>query len=160
MWSVVITLLKTRLGSSVATAVAAALLAGTFVHVRENRAHAADVKHLETSHALEMANINAAASQQQLENDARFQEAQNAAKYREITLRNDAAGARAAADGLRSTTARLRSEISELSATTAALRTAAAYTVLDSCTDRYQQLAETADRHVNDIKTLTEAWPK
>jgi hypothetical protein len=39
-------------------------------------------------------------------------------------------------------------------------RTIALDDVFQSCASRYTALGETSDRHVNDLQTLIEAWPK
>lgn len=151
--------IRSRVGSALLAAAVAAAASGVYVSARASKAHEAELQNISSAHDLEMANINAAATTQQLANNKRYQEAQDAAKTREITLRNDAASSRAAADSMRITTARLRSKNAELSRDAIALRAATGYKLLEQCTDRYQSLAERADRHVNDVRTLTEAWP-
>ena len=159
MLTIVTAAIRSRAGSALLAAAVAAAASGVYVSARASKAHEAELQKISSAHDLEMANINAAASAQQLENDARYQDAQNAAKTREISLRNDAASARAAADSMRITTARLRGENAELSREALALRASAGYVVLEQCTARYQRLAETADRHANDIRTLIDSWP-
>jgi hypothetical protein len=85
--------------------------------------------------------------------------AQNHATARVAVIKRDADSARSALDGLRAqSAAALQSAAKSLDACTA---TAATYDqLLNSCGDRYQALGNLADRHVNDIQTLTEAWPK
>lgn len=90
----------------------------------------------------------------------KLQEAENAASEREKKLRADYAAAHAAARGLRDTVAVLSGELS--AATTEACRAtaAAALAVLGHCSDRYRTVAEAADGHASDVRTLTEAWPE
>jgi hypothetical protein len=90
---------------------------------------------------------------------------QNVSNAQSAATRRDASLRRAAADS--ADQLRLLHE-----ASAAALRTAA--TSLDACTERaatfsrlldhcgqdYQDLGERADRHVSDIRTLMDAWPK
>lgn len=85
--------------------------------------------------------------------------AQNAAAGREVALRRDADGARTALVGLYAATdAALRNAATSQAACLDAA--AALNDVLKQSTERYRSLGETCDRHVNDLKTLTSAWPK
>lgn len=90
----------------------------------------------------------------------KLQEAVNAATEREKKLRADYAAAHSAARGLRDTLAAVRGELS--SATTDSCRATAdaALAVLGECSDRYREVAEAADGHASDVRTLTEAWPE
>ena len=86
-------------------------------------------------------------------------DAQNEAQARARVLRLDAAGSRAAADGLRDDIMRTRAE---------------AATSLDACTDsasklkvvflecsrNYEEVARDADNWENDAVMLRDAWPK
>jgi hypothetical protein len=85
--------------------------------------------------------------------------AQNAAASRAVVLRRDADAARTAADGLRDDI-----DIATRAAATsldACHLTATAYgRLLIASTAAYRGLAEVCDRHVQDVRTLTEAWPK
>ena len=87
-------------------------------------------------------------------------EAQNDARKREITLRADADGARGELDGLRIEIDAARDQLATASRDAAAQRAVAVGAVLQDCSRRYSGLAEKADRHVNDIRTLTDSWPK
>ena len=89
----------------------------------------------------------------------KLQEAQDAARQRETVLRRDADAARVAAGGLRDDLAALRRGTAQASDEARALAAAAVDDVLGQCTDRYQRLAETSDRHVSDLRTLIDAWP-
>lgn len=82
--------------------------------------------------------------------------AQNAARVREVDLRAAADRSRAALGGMQaSTDAALRSAAADHSACT--VTAAALGSILNQCTGRYQALGEAADRHVSDIRTLTDA---
>lgn len=83
-----------------------------------------------------------------------------AAAGREFQIRSDAHDAHAAADELRAqltTTARQFANY-----TPAALFDAATalQDVLGQCTGTYTELAEAADRHVNDLQKMIDGWPK
>ena len=91
------------------------------------------------------------------------QEVENArinAQSREARLKRDVAHAQSSVVGLRNDLGTLR----------ASLATSTEASVLDAadsigvlfvkCADDYRAMAEVADRHANDTKTLIEAWPK
>lgn len=86
-------------------------------------------------------------------------DAQNQATQRLVLLRHDADIARSELDGMREQSAEsLRAASASHSACLE--RATTATKLLNSCAGEYQSLGERADRHVNDIKTLTESWPK
>lgn len=86
-------------------------------------------------------------------------QAQNNAAVRDRVVRGNAAATGAAGNGLRITTASTVRAAAE-STDTCPNSAAALAVVSDQCFAELQGLAEVADRHVNDIKTLIEAWPK
>jgi chromosome segregation ATPase len=86
--------------------------------------------------------------------------AQNEAKKRENDLRAAAAGAQSESDSLRNDLNTLRQQLATASSDARAERASAIAAVLAQCSARYQMLAERCDRHVNDLRTMTEAWPK
>jgi hypothetical protein len=81
-------------------------------------------------------------------------------EQREAIIKTLAASSTAASSGLRDTIAAFNR--SSATATTQALieRAAAASSLLGDCSDRYRSLAEKADRHANDARTISEAWPQ
>ena len=91
------------------------------------------------------------------------QEVENArinAQSREARLKRDVANAQSAVVGLRNDLSALRSRLAT-STEDACINTAAAIgDLLGQCSEAYQSMAEVADGHVNDIRTLTESWPK
>ena len=82
------------------------------------------------------------------------------AKKREATIRADAAAVRRTADRLRDDLADIRRNLPEATIAACRVRADTVADLLGRCAGRYTDLAERADRHVNDVKTLTEAWPK
>lgn len=86
--------------------------------------------------------------------------AQNEAKTREIALRAAAAAAATESDGLRVDVENLRGQLTGVTREAAAERALAIGTVLGQCAAQHQDLAQRCDRHVSDIRTLIEAWPK
>ena len=79
---------------------------------------------------------------------------------REQKIRADARSARAAADGLRAQLATTAREFANYSPAAVVDAAAALTDVLGQCTQRYTELAEAADRHASDIKTMIDSWPK
>lgn len=85
--------------------------------------------------------------------------AQNAAASRISQLRLDAAGARATADGLRtSISVALSRADNDLAACTDTANSIGK--LLDQCGTAYQELGAVADGHASDVKTLIDAWPR
>ena len=86
--------------------------------------------------------------------------AQNEAKSRETSLRAAATAAATESDGLRDDLAAMRDQYDQLSHDAIIERATAVNLVFDQCQRRYQGLAEKADRHSNDLRTLMDAWPR
>jgi hypothetical protein len=91
---------------------------------------------------------------------AQVQEAQANGLKREETIRTLAAAVGKSSDSLRNTANAIRLGLPN--ATVEAARTAAdAFaTVFTDCQRRYAAVAESADGHANDVRTLEEAWPQ
>lgn len=104
------------------------------------------------------ATVGARAKEQEF--NQRLQEAQNAHARREVLLRDDADRARNSSDRLRDELATIRRDLPVLAADACRQRADTLANVLGQCTVEYRSLAEIADRHVNDKRTLMESWPK
>ena len=89
-----------------------------------------------------------------------LQEAQNAAIQREQVIRNTSAAAAAASTSLHDTLATISHGVSSQSTDALSKSVIALTGVLDQCQREYRSVAESADRHASDVKTLTDAWPK
>lgn len=87
-------------------------------------------------------------------------EAQNEARKRETNLRAAAAAAADQLDGLRVDLDATRDQLAGATREAAIERSVAVGAVLQECGRRYTGLAAKADRHVSDIRTLIDAWPK
>ena len=85
--------------------------------------------------------------------------AANAARLRERKLRLDAAAAVAAADSLRSALTR-NVQATRDDPDACPDRTATTSELFAQCSESYTALASRCDRHVSDIQTLTDSWPK
>lgn len=79
---------------------------------------------------------------------------------RETTLRTVAAGGAAASISLRDTLSGISNGVPLATIETLRHATSTLATVLTDCQGRYRELAEKADRHASDTKTLSDAWPK
>lgn len=108
--------------------------------------------------AIEKANTEAANQAAELRNQVI--EAQNEARKREQALRAAAVAAATESDGLRDDVAAMRVQLQQSTREAAIERASAIGAVLQQCAARHQDLAQRCDRHVNDIQTLIDAWPK
>ena len=92
---------------------------------------------------------------------ATLTKAQDDATKREKTLRASAAGARSERDRLRDAISAATGDLvpSDTPITILARATTLGG-LLNQCSERYQFVAEQADRHASDARTLSEAWPK
>lgn len=90
----------------------------------------------------------------------KLNEAQNAAIEREKALRADYAAVHAAARGVRDTVTALRGQLAAASPEACHATADAALAVFGECADRYRAVAEAADGHASDVRTLSEAWPE
>lgn len=85
--------------------------------------------------------------------------ARNEAVIREQENRRAAASAAAADSRLRGTISDLRRSLAGATAETVRITADAGLSLFGECTAEYRALAEIADRHASDVKTLTDAWP-
>ena len=101
-----------------------------------------------------------AADRREQELTTQVQEAQANGLKREETIKALAAAVGKSSDSLRNTANAIRLGLPN--ATVEAARTAAdAFaTVFTDCQRRYADVAEKADGHANDVRTLEEAWPQ
>jgi hypothetical protein len=107
--------------------------------------------------------VNTATREALAQESARFkgvQDAQAAAQTRAQVARRDADRARSELDRLRDNIRSARGGVPGESPAACAQRADAAADVLAQCAAAYQWLAEVADRHADDARTLIEAWPK
>ena len=82
------------------------------------------------------------------------------AQSREARLKRDVANAQSAVVGLRNDLSALRARLAT-STEDACINTAAALGgLLAQCSEDYRAMAEVADRHLEDTRTLIDAWPR
>lgn len=108
--------------------------------------------------AIAMANTEAANKAASLQSTV--VKAINESKTRETILRAAAAAAATESDGLRGDLDAMRLQLDSASRDAAVERANAVGAVLLQCSRAHQSLAEKADRHVNDLRTLIDAWPR
>ena len=127
---------------------------GTAWRIQDWRYQAKEAEHAEQ----QLANERSAATAAIRRTETVIQ-AQSAAAVRSAALRRDADGARVAAISLHdaAATAMRDAAVSHAACTE---RATALGDVLQASAERYRDLGETCDRHVSDIKTLIESWPK
>ena len=88
-----------------------------------------------------------------------YQEALNAARIRENTLRRDVAAADAQSDGLREQAAEAARRLAAAPPAAVLEYATAVNQLFADCSRSYQELAGQADGHANDVRTHREAWP-
>ena len=88
-----------------------------------------------------------------------YQEALNAARTREISLRRDRDAARAESDGLRDQAADAARRLADAPPSAVLEYATAVNQLFADCSRSYQELAGKADGHSLDVRTLSEAWP-
>lgn len=89
-----------------------------------------------------------------------LKEAQDGQAKRDQTIRATAAAAATASTGLLNALDTIRNSVSRDPPSAAGNTTRTLADVFGECQDRYRGLAEKADRHSSDSRTLMEAWPK
>ena len=82
------------------------------------------------------------------------------AANREVDTRKRLDGARSERDGLQRDLEEATARLATATPAACLDRAAALSAVLNNCTGAYSELAGKAERHANDIQTLTEAWPQ
>jgi hypothetical protein len=104
--------------------------------------------------AREAAAEKTAAMQKQLD------EATKNAQAREQTIKTLATATTRASGGLHDTIAAISRSVPSATIDALRLSTTTLARVLNDCQNTYRGMAEIADRHASDTRTLTEAWPK
>jgi hypothetical protein len=142
-------------------AIIGALAAGAVYEVHQFLEHERDIGRAEKQAAWdEQKKIDkAAALVREAEFKTRLDEAVKNGDAREQIIRNLAAAAGNANLGLRDTLAAIRSSVPGATAETLGKTVATLSSVLSKCTGRYIDVAERADRHASDVKTLEDAFP-
>jgi predicted nucleic acid-binding Zn-ribbon protein len=91
-------------------------------------------------------------------NEKLNQERDNAAK-REQAIRADLSNARSTIGGLRNEMSATSRRISEAPSSSCPDAAATIGELLTQCSEQYLDMAEKAQRHISDVKTLIESWP-
>lgn len=144
----------------VAAAILGAVVAATGAWQTQNWRYGTEIAKLKQKHSDEVSANAAKALEDYTRMERTKNEAIKAANARADANKAAAAGARAAADSLRSDLASVPARIE--SATREAVNQYATTVsgLLDQCSARYTGMAEKAQGHASDVRTLMEAWPK
>ncbi len=135
-----------------------ALAAASTWHIQAWR-YDAQIEGLKAQHAEATAKAQSDARATEKALSDKLQEAQNNATKRENKLRNDAAGARRTADGLRDTIYSIRADLPSYSQSAAAKTADTAAELLGVCAAALTDVSAAADGHANDAVMLLDAWP-
>jgi hypothetical protein len=148
-----------RLGIEIG--VISALLAGSTFGVHEFLEHERDIGRAEVQARWDKQKAEDAVLRAQRETELKNQVATAVAEgqTRENLIRTLAAGSSSASNSLRSTLATISSSVPSATVDALRLSTTTLASVLGDCQGRYRDLAEKADHHASDVKTLTQAWP-
>jgi hypothetical protein len=148
-----------RLGIEIA--VFGALVAGVVVGVHEFLEHERNIGRAEVQATWDKQKIADAALKAQREEEFKNQIATAVAQgqTRESLIRTLAAGSSNASVSLRNTLAAISGGVPSATIDALRLSTSTLAGVLSDCQGQYRDLAEKADRHASDVKTLTQAWP-
>lgn len=137
----------------------AALVAAGAVWVFQDARWAADVADIRLSQANEQSAAVSRARAEERAINKTYQEALNAARTRETSLRRDVDAARAESDSLREQLSYAARLIADAPPTTVAEYAATVSELLAVCSRERTLYAEKADGHASDVRTLIEAWP-
>lgn len=139
----------------VATAILAAALSATGTwKIQQWRMDAKEKEHVE-----QILDAERRAAAKAIRNQETVIAAQSEAARRAADLRRDAAGSRDAADGLRNDIERVRTEAAQ-SHTACIERADAISELLGAVEAAGRSMAQAADLHASDVKTLMDAWPR
>ena len=137
----------------------AALTAAGAVWVFQDARWAADVADIRLSQANEQSAAVGRARAEERAINKTYQEALNAARTRETSLRRDIDAARTESDSLREQLSYAARLIADAPPAAVAEYATTVGELLADCSRSYQELAGKADGHAADVRTLTEAWP-
>ena len=101
-----------------------------------------------------------AAAEKEKQYAAQLAAANAAAIQREQSIRAASTAAATASTGLRDALGAIRNGMPSADADALRKSVTALAAVSGECADRYRGVAEKADRHASDVKTLIQAWPK
>lgn len=157
--SILAALAPYKIGAEIA--VFGALAGGAMFGVHELLEHERNIGRAEVQQRWDNQTVadKEAARKQEADFTTRLNEATQNGAAREETIRNLVAASGNANLGLRDTLATIRSSVPGATVETLGKSVATLSTVFADCAGRYQAMAATADRHANDAKTLSDAWP-
>lgn len=139
-------------------ALAVGILYGTHVFLNHERKLGYDKAVAEYTAKQVLAEQAARAKEAQL--STKLEEAQNAATLREQHIKTIATKLAATSNSLRDAISASRRSLPTATVDAARNTADAALSIFGECQAKYGEMAENADRHASDVKTLEDAWPK
>ena len=143
--------------SHIAALALGAALAGLGAWQAQAWRYDAQIADMQASHA----QASADAAQKAMDDTIKMQRTKDAAiqqaEQRAAQNAAAAAAARRTADGLRDTIYAFRAKLPNATAATVAVAADTAAELLGACVNEYRSVAESADRHADDARTLVEA---
>ena len=135
-----------------------ALAAASTWHIQAWR-YDAQIAEIKTAHAQAAALASEETAQNFRAITTKYEGALNDARKREADLRRNVDAARTESDGLRDVIYAFRAKLPNAAAATVAVAADTAAELLGACVNEYRSVAEAADGHAADLRTLVEAWP-
>ena len=138
---------------------ASSVLIGTLVYFKTSASYNKEIEAINNEHSLILAELNIAADAETNRINNKIMEAQNAAVERDNQIRIDADNARNSIDRLQRTIKTIKQDNNRLSREALNIRANTSIDIFEKCAIEYRNLAEKADRHVNDLRKMMDAWP-
>ena len=143
----------------VAALAAGAVIAGAGVWQVQSWRYDGQIANLRNEHAQAVADSKAEALRKERQIQDEYTKALNKARKREADLRRDVGIAVDAADGLRQQAADAARKLASTAPSAVIEYASAAGELLAICGREYQGMAQKADGHASDVRTMMEAWP-
>lgn len=144
---------------SIVPAAVLSVLTGLCVWAFQDARHEAELSDMRLHAAEEKGASLIKIRQIEGELNEKYTQALNSARDRERSLRADVAALRDAAQGLRAQHTEAMRRIAQAPAEAVREYAETVSDVFGECQARYAEVAEAADRHSDDVRTLIEAWP-
>ena len=121
--------------------------------------HKMYVNNIHNQYAQEMAEMNQEARDKENELQTKVDTAYKEARKREDNLKRDISNARNELNKLRKYSTETADNLSKATRETCNNYGVLATELLTSCSGKYQELAETTDRCISDLRLIYEGWP-
>ena len=121
--------------------------------------HKMYVTNIHNQYAQEMAEMNQETRNKENELQAKVDNAYKEARKREDSLKRDISNARNELNKLRQYSTETADNLSKVTRETCNNYGVLATELLTTCSGKYQELAETTDRCISDLRLIYEGWP-